>query len=229
MRFAAVAGVILLLLFGAFRVVTLRTGIPGWSERTTPIRNQHVSDEAVRAAFKTSDRALDAGAYETAFGYLLEGFVHYRSPLGARVYYPGTPSKNGRSSDGLEGYARFFPLAAAWLASGRRADLRIAGDVVSIPDLLRDGLLAGTDRDGPEFWGVIRSADQRLVESATTATFVTGCRRCRQSRSAGLRQRWGGHRIRRCPLRSRSLFPHPPVDLLLARSRSPRSRWAHNL
>ena len=35
--------------------------------------------------------------------------------------------------------------------------------------MLTEGLLAGTDRDGPEFWGVINSRDQRLVESADVA------------------------------------------------------------
>jgi hypothetical protein len=158
-----------LLAFGSMRWLADRTGVEGWGTRTTPIANKGVTDAAIRERFTIRDGALDAKAYESAFLYLLEGYVNYRSARGARVDYPGTPSRNGRTSDGLEGYARFFPLAAAWLASGRADALEVAGRRVSVSAMLREGLLAGTDRDGPEFWGVITSGNQRLVESADVA------------------------------------------------------------
>ncbi len=158
--------------FGAIRWLAHRTGVEGWSERTTPIPTRTVTDEALRAAFAPREGGVPAKAYEDAFVYLLEGFVNYRSPMGARANYPGTPSKNGRASDGVEGFARFFPLAASWLASGRPDEVEVGGRRVSISSLLREGLLAGTDRDGPEFWGVITTGNQRLFESADVALGV---------------------------------------------------------
>lgn len=169
-RLAIGALVVAALLFGAERWFAERTGIDGWSTRTTPISTRTVTDADLRAAFVPRAGGLPAGTYEQAFLYLLEGFVNYRSPLGARVYYPGTPSRNGRTSDGLEGFARFFPLAASWLASGRPDRVEVGGRVVSITDLLREGLLAGTNRDDPrEWWGVISNGNQRLFESGDVA------------------------------------------------------------
>jgi len=137
-----------------------------------PVQTRVVSEDRLRKAFDRYSDGLDATAYETAFVYLLEGFVHYRSPRGARIFYPGTPSSHGRLLDGMEGFARFFPLGAAWLASGRSDTFDIQGRTISLTALLREGLLAGTDREGPEFWGIIRSRDQRLFESADIALGV---------------------------------------------------------
>jgi hypothetical protein len=171
-RAAALALVASVLGFAGLRWFAQRTGIEGWTERTTPVATRTVSDAALRAAFAPRDGGLPAKSYEDAFLYLLEGFVNYRSPLGARANWPGTPSNHGRATDGLEGFARFFPLAASWLASGRPDEVAVGGRTVSITALLRDGLLAGTDRDGPEFWGAIISGDQRLFESADVALGV---------------------------------------------------------
>ncbi len=158
--------------FAGQRWYAHRTGIEGWAERTTPVPTRTVTDAALREAFAQRDAAVPAKAYEDAFLYLLEGFVNYRSPMGARANWPGTPSSNGRRSDGLEGFARFFPLAAAWLASGRPDELEVGGRRVSLTAMLREGLLAGTDRDGPEYWGVITSTSQRLFESGDVALGV---------------------------------------------------------
>lgn len=155
--------------FGAQRWYAHRTGIEGWTDRSAPKANRVVSDQALRAQFAAHTQGLDRKAYDSAFVYLLEGQLNYRSPLGARVYYPGSPSFNGRISDGLEGFARFFPIAAAWLAAGRPDTLDIGDKKVSVSTLMKQGLLAGTDREGPEFWGVITSRNQRLVESADIA------------------------------------------------------------
>ena len=168
-RGLVVLAVLALLLFGTARWLAERTGIEGWSHRAAPIPTRVVTDSAIRARFADESTPLDAKAYESAFVYLFEGFVNYRSALGAAVFYPGTPSRNGRVSDGLEGFARFFPLAASWIASGRPDAIELNGRTVSIAALLMEGLLAGTDRDGPEFWGVITSRDQRLVEAADVA------------------------------------------------------------
>lgn len=171
-RTAMVAAVVALLGFGALRWLAHRTGVEGWTERSTPVAPRTVTDAALREAFAPRADGLPTRSYEDAFLYLLEGFVNYRSPMGARANWPGTPSRNGRTSDGLEGFARFFPLAGSWLASGRPDELEVGGRRVSLTALLREGLLAGTDRDGPEFWGVITSGNQRLFESADVALGV---------------------------------------------------------
>ncbi|MFZ4759142.1 MAG: DUF2264 domain-containing protein, partial [Burkholderiaceae bacterium] len=57
-------------------------------------------------------------------------------------------------------------------ASGRPDEVEVGGRKVSISAMLREGLLAGTDRDGPEYWGVITSGNQRLFESADVALGV---------------------------------------------------------
>jgi hypothetical protein len=168
-RLAILALVVAVLGFGTLRWFAHRYGVEGWAERTTPVATRTVTDPALRAAFAPRDSGVPARAYEDAFLYLLEGFVNYRSPLGARANWPGTPSGNGRASDGLEGFSRFFPLAASWLASGRSDEIEVAGRKVSIITMLREGLLAGTDREGPEFWGVITTGNQRLFESADVA------------------------------------------------------------
>jgi hypothetical protein len=155
--------------FAGLRWFADRTGVDGWDQRTVPIANRGVTDAAIRQRFGDHPKGLDTRAYEDAFLYLLEGFVNYRSSAGARVYYPGTPSRNGRTSDGLEGFARFFPIAASWLASGRPDTIVLGGNTVSLERILREGLLAGTRRGGAEFWGVITSNNQRLVESADIA------------------------------------------------------------
>lgn len=165
----AVMLILAVLAFGSIRWFADRTGVTGWSERSTPVANRGVTDASIRERFKPRQDGIDRKAYESVFVYLLEGFVHYRSPLGARVYYPGTPSRNGRLSDGLEGYARFFPLAAAWIASGRSDTAEVDGRSASVSAMLREGLLAGTDRDGPEFWQVMNSSSQQLVEAADIA------------------------------------------------------------
>lgn len=149
-----------------------RTGIPGWGERSRPVANQVVSDRAIVEQFSGHATGLSAGAYENAFRYLLEGQLNYQTAQGGMTFYPGVPSFNGRRSDGLEGLARFLPLAASWLASGRPEVIDLGGRKVSVSDLIRRGLLAGTDRDGPDFWGVVTTRHQTLVESADIALAV---------------------------------------------------------
>ena len=169
LRWLLALAVLAALGFAALRWFGDRAGVEGWRERTAPVANRGVTDAAIRERFAAYPAGLDSKAYEDAFRYLLEGFVNYRSAGGARVHYPGTPSRNGRTSDGLEGFARFFPIAASWLASGRPDTVELGGRRVSIEAMLREGLLAGTRRGGPEFWGVITSNNQRLVESADVA------------------------------------------------------------
>ncbi|MGF6835121.1 hypothetical protein QF015_003316 [Paenarthrobacter sp. TE4293] len=83
------------------------------------------------------------------------------SPDKAAIRLGGRPSSSGAVSDGLEGFARTFLLAA----------FRVAGEKGSDPhrhlDLYREGLIAGTRKNGAEPWLPITDRSQPMVEAAS--------------------------------------------------------------
>ncbi|MEV4948145.1 DUF2264 domain-containing protein [Streptomyces sp. NPDC053755] len=89
------------------------------------------------------------------------------TPRGALVHLPGPrPGWSGARSDGLEGHARTFLLAA----------LRVAGAGGEDPhghlSRYAEGLVAGTagaGTDGPESWPLLTDVRQAIVESASIA------------------------------------------------------------
>ncbi|WP_106327957.1 DUF2264 domain-containing protein [Actinoplanes italicus] len=87
--------------------------------------------------------------------YATEGYAQYR--------LPGPPSRAGAVSDGLEGFARTFLLAA----------FRIAGAGGSAPGALVEryaaGLAAGTDPGHPYAWPQMTDMSQPIVEAASIA------------------------------------------------------------
>ncbi|SEU25837.1 DUF2264 domain-containing protein [Nonomuraea wenchangensis] len=97
-----------------------------------------------------ADRLLDA-----VVPYATDGFAQYR--------LPGSPSRSGPVSDGLEGFARTFLLAA----------FRIAGAGGDVPPVLleryAEGLAAGTDPAHPCAWPPLADMSQPLVEAASIA------------------------------------------------------------
>lgn len=101
--------------------------------------------------------------WEALADHLLDSLIPYFSPGGARVDLPGRASKSGVVSDGLEGFARSFMLAA----------FRIAGvGGVGCEDLIERysrGLVAGADRDSDEAWPRLTPLAQPLVEAAAIA------------------------------------------------------------
>lgn len=132
--------------------------------------NYPLEIENLKHGFEQGDTPSNRD-YESLFHYFLEGYLYYKSPLGARVDYPGLPSKHGRQVDQLEGFSRLAPLLAAWLYSGRPDRVTLHnGAVINLSHLLRGALLAGTDPRSPEYWGGIEAAiDQRIVEAADIA------------------------------------------------------------
>jgi hypothetical protein len=119
--------------------------------------------------FRSAEEPSQA-AYEKLFCYFVEGFVHRRSPLGANARYAGWPSFNGPACDRLEGFSRFVPFIGGWLHGGRSPSVALSdGKPVMLPDLIRSGVLAGTDPSGAEYWGAIGHRDQRIVEAADVA------------------------------------------------------------
>lgn len=79
------------------------------------------------------------------------------------IHLPGVPSHNGAHSDGLEGFARTFLLAAFRLAGAAGADPHdLAGWYAA-------GLAAGTDPKNPERWPTFAECNQAKVEAASIA------------------------------------------------------------
>nr|WP_294170981.1 DUF2264 domain-containing protein [uncultured Sphingomonas sp.] len=154
-------------------VIPSQKQVEGWTERlpTSPLLER--LDAGLPQLFADTDRPpLDR--YKLLFDYLLAGFLEFRTAAGERAYYPGFKGMRGHRIEGLEGFARTAPLFASWLASGRGeqvADPRNSGSI-DLAELIRDGLLAGTDPAADTYWGAIGDVDQRCVEAADVALIL---------------------------------------------------------
>jgi hypothetical protein len=101
--------------------------------------------------------------WEAVADHLLAAVVPYATDDFAQYRMPGRESRSGPVSDGLEGYARTFLLAA----------FRIAGAGGAVPPALLEryaqGLVAGTDPAHPYAWPPLTDMSQPLVEAASIA------------------------------------------------------------
>ncbi|MGP4103108.1 DUF2264 domain-containing protein [Nonomuraea sp. KM90] len=101
--------------------------------------------------------------WEAMADHLLDSVVPYASDGFAQFRLPGRASRSGPVSDGLEGFARTFLLAA----------FRIAGAGGQVPPELLEryasGLAAGTDPAHPYAWPALADMSQQLVEAASVA------------------------------------------------------------
>ncbi len=114
-----------------------------------------------------------SSAYDSLFRYFVLGWQTYRLPDGARAAYPGFPSSHGPDADQIEGFARLGPLVAAWISSGRPETVELyGGGAVDLRAVLRNGVLAGTNPDSPDYWGTIDHFNQRLVEASDIALLL---------------------------------------------------------
>jgi len=85
----------------------------------------------------------------------------YAGPGNALISLPGPASRSGAWSDGLEGFARTFLLAAFRLAgAGGR-------DPLALADWYAAGLATGTDPSSPQRWPRLDEIDQAKVEAAS--------------------------------------------------------------
>ncbi|MCT9819175.1 DUF2264 domain-containing protein [Microbacterium sp. W1N] len=109
-------------------------------------------------------------AWEALADRLLAGTEPFASPTGALVTMPGPSSASGPWSDGLEGFARTFLLAAFRLRGAGGADPH------GLVGRYRTGLLAGVDPDGPERWPTISERRQAVVEAASVAIALSETR-----------------------------------------------------
>ncbi|MFJ3581576.1 DUF2264 domain-containing protein [Streptomyces sp. NPDC090127] len=105
--------------------------------------------------------------WEDAADRLLLAVRPYASPRHGRFDLPGPrPSWSGARSDGLEGHARTFLLAALRVAGAR------GGDPHGHLPRYAEGLAAGTEdpgTDGPDSWSPLTDVRQAVVESASVA------------------------------------------------------------
>ncbi|MFJ8042478.1 DUF2264 domain-containing protein [Kitasatospora sp. NPDC096147] len=110
--------------------------------------------------------------WEAAADGLLAAVRPYASPGQARIDLPGPrPSWSGPASDGLEGYARTFLLAAFRTAGARGAD------PAGLLERYAAGLAAGTDPASGEGWPEITDRGQPMVEAASIALALRLTRR----------------------------------------------------
>ncbi len=106
--------------------------------------------------------------WEALADRLLDALVPYASPGGAQYRLPGRTSRSGERSDGLEGFARSF-LLAAFRVAGARHDPDAADRVSALADRYARGLSAGADPDAPDAWPRITERSQPMVEAASVA------------------------------------------------------------
>ncbi|TDD53511.1 DUF2264 domain-containing protein [Nonomuraea terrae] len=101
--------------------------------------------------------------WEAMADHLLDSVLPYATDGFAQFRLPGRASRSGPVSDGLEGFARTFLLAA----------FRIAGAGGDVPAALLEryaaGLAAGSDPAHPYAWPALTDMSQQLVEAASVA------------------------------------------------------------
>ncbi|MDW5289364.1 DUF2264 domain-containing protein [Formosa sp. PL04] len=140
----------------------------GWSKTITPPTAYKTIDKQVKIDFLEGDTVEIK--YKNLFKYFAQGANNYKSEHNALFYYPGAISSRGRQINALEGFARFFPLAASWLYAGNENLITFNNnESIDLKETLKAGLLAGTDNADLEYWGDIIDKDQRIVEAADIA------------------------------------------------------------
>lgn len=111
--------------------------------------------------------------YDYLFSYFVTGFLLYRGNYPSLAYYPGAPSRQGQHIDSMEGFSRIMPVICSWLSSGREKKITtLTGDLVDLEDIIKSGLISGTDQASKGYWGRISDKDQRICEAADIALSI---------------------------------------------------------
>jgi hypothetical protein len=101
--------------------------------------------------------------WEAVADHLLDAVARYATPGFAQYPLPGRPSRAGLDSDGLEGFARTFLLAAFRIAGA-------GGDPpAELVERYAQGLAHGTDPSHQYAWPSLADCSQQLVEAASIA------------------------------------------------------------
>ncbi|MFJ3673298.1 DUF2264 domain-containing protein [Streptomyces sp. NPDC090106] len=107
--------------------------------------------------------------WEATADRLLASLTPHATPGLAQYRLPGRTGHAGPQSDGLEGYARSFLLAAFRIAGAHGTDLPGSTHIADLLERYTAGLTAGTDPDHPEHWPPITDRGQPIVEAASIA------------------------------------------------------------
>jgi hypothetical protein len=111
--------------------------------------------------------------WESVLARLTYGFTLAAARQGspARALFPNDHCDRPDSVDGLEAFARIAVAWGAWLRNpANPSTVQFQGRSLDIADLLRQGLLDGTNPEAPEtYWGDIEHMDQRIVENSNIA------------------------------------------------------------
>ncbi|GAB4004244.1 hypothetical protein GCM10029992_48590 [Glycomyces albus] len=108
--------------------------------------------------------------WESVADHLLEAVVPFATPDFAQIRLPGRTGRAGLESDGLEGFARTFLLAACRIGGIKRAGDAATGEVEDrLLERYARGLAAGTDPGHRHAWPQISDCSQQLVEAASIA------------------------------------------------------------
>jgi hypothetical protein len=109
-------------------------------------------------------------AWQELADSLLAATTTHASPAGSLLRIPGPSSASGPWSDGMEGFARTF-LLAAFRVRGADGD-----DPHGLLDRFRAGLVAGVDPTSPERWPTIAERRQAVVEAASISIALSETR-----------------------------------------------------
>lgn len=162
------------LLVGALVLVSFITGAYPFAAPHFPAARNRAArlerNEGLLDPFRPAGAVPSEQDFEGLFRYFLAGYVTYLAPEGSLVLYPGAASRNGPRADQMEGFSRFVPLIAVWVASGRPRTVSLpTHGSIDLVALVKTGLLNGTNPVSPGYWGEIGPFDQRIVEAADIA------------------------------------------------------------
>ena len=111
--------------------------------------------------------------WEAVLARLTYGFTLAAERQGspARALFPDDRCDRPDSVDGLEAFARIAVAWGAWLRNpANPPKLQFQGRALDLVELLKQGLLDGTNPELPEtYWGDIEHMDQRIVENSNIA------------------------------------------------------------
>lgn len=99
--------------------------------------------------------------YQEKLFEVLNPLIPHYSPGGARLTLGFTGASYSPAVAELEGFARVLWGLAPYLHGG--------GTSKELEEIYLNGLIHGTDPHNPEYWGVVESYQQELVEMAAIA------------------------------------------------------------
>ncbi len=118
---------------------------------------------------KASITGLTRKHWEETVFILLKGIIAHASVGKARIQLTGAQSTHGQVADELEGFSRSLIMAAPWLKTSETSKISVTNKTLDIGEFYREGILAGTNPNHPEYWGKINNYSQNIVECASLA------------------------------------------------------------